>query len=220
MYSSQSGKTINPIIEVSYGDLFQKGTKITGNEPIFSLFSVAGVKYIITHNEDNYTLNEEKFKKLTTIAPFTIWEFQSYPRLFLTTDYEISKTVFDKELSNHVILEKDPHIGRNMECTSLQPKITDYSNNHISITTKTDCPALLYLSDTYYPGWKAYVDKNETEIFKSNYAFRSVVVPSGSHELTMDYDPLSFKVGFYTSLFTSIGIIITACTMYVKKTLS
>ena len=216
-YSMQSGKSINPVIEVSFGDLFNEETEITGTEPIFTFFNMMDVKYIITHEEDNYTFSGVKFKKLATIAPFTIWEFGSLSRAFLTTNYTIMGND-DKQISAELIkLEKDPMIKRDDVCSILDAKILQYSNNNISLVTNADCQALLYLSDTYYPGWKAYVDEQETEILRANYAFRAVVVPSGNHTITMSYDPLSFKIGYYISLVSIVGLITGEAITYVKK---
>lgn len=61
----------------------------------------------------------------------------------------------------------------------------------------------LYLSDSYYPGWKAYVDSKETKIYRANYAFRAVQLPKGDHIVEFVYDPLSRKVGLAISLITS-----------------
>ena len=33
----------------------------------------------------------------------------------------------------------------------------------------------LFMSDSFYPGWKAYVDGKEAEILRANYLFRAIV---------------------------------------------
>ena len=65
----------------------------------------------------------------------------------------------------------------------------------------------LYLSDTYYPGWKASVDGQETQLYKANYAFRAVKVAKGEHVVVFKYDPISRKIGAGISLLTLLTLI-------------
>ncbi len=66
---------------------------------------------------------------------------------------------------------------------------------------------MLFLSDNYYPGWKAYVDNKETKIYRANYTFRSIYLPSGNHSVAFKYNPLSFKIGSVVSLLSFIAIL-------------
>jgi uncharacterized membrane protein YfhO len=60
-------------------------------------------------------------------------------------------------------------------------------------------PCILVLSDAYYPGWKAKIDGETTEIFPAYYAFRGVLVPAGKHTVEYIYFPLSLKIGLLIS---------------------
>ena len=62
-------------------------------------------------------------------------------------------------------------------------------------------------SETYYPGWHAWVDGREVPVWKANYAFRGVIVPAGRHEVRMEYHPRSFQIGLTISIAT-LGITI------------
>ena len=88
----------------------------------------------------------------------------------------------------------------------------------------------LVLSDTYYPGWKAYIataenaDENAKrgsflwflrtsqrslrlqEILRANYNFRAVPVPKGEHIVTFVYEPESFRQGLAISI-VSLGLL-------------
>lgn len=89
-----------------------------------------------------------------------------------------------------LILEEEPGIKiGNM--VKGKAKIVSYTPNKIHIAVDTDAPALLFLSDNYYPGWKAYVNKKEAKIYRSNYSFRSIVVPKGKSDVVFEY---SFQV--------------------------
>lgn len=72
--------------------------------------------------------------------------------------------------------------------------VKDFSSD-IVVQTSCSRPSLLVLSDAYYPaGWKATVDGTETEIYKTNYVIRSVVVPAGAHTVEFTFGP----TGTYT----------------------
>ena len=59
---------------------------------------------------------------------------------------------------------------------------------------------ILVLSDTYYPGWRAFVDGVERPILRANHVFRAVVVPTGAREVVFSYEPDSFRYGLLVSV--------------------
>jgi hypothetical protein len=88
------------------------------------------------------------------------------------------------------------------------PLSPEYSPNAVQIEVVLDRDGYLVLSDTYYPGWRAYVDGEEREILRANYTFRAVPLESGQHTVFFKYDPLSFKMGLAISLATWGAIIL------------
>ena len=70
----------------------------------------------------------------------------------------------------------------------------------------------LFLSEAYYPGWKARIDGKEARIFSADYAFRAVFIPAGTHKLRLDYEPVSFRIGLYASFAAIIFIFIMCIT--------
>jgi hypothetical protein len=87
--------------------------------------------------------------------------------------------------------------------------ITEYKNEYIKIETETEGQHLLVLSEMYYPAcWKAYIDGQETEIIKTNYAFRSVVVPVGKHTVEFKYESDKFILGKNLSLASNVLVVL------------
>lgn len=63
-----------------------------------------------------------------------------------------------------------------------------------------DQPAILVVTDTWYPGWRAWVDDVESPVFRVNALFRGVAVPAGARRVEMRFVPSSFRFGAATSL--------------------
>jgi hypothetical protein len=70
---------------------------------------------------------------------------------------------------------------------------------------------LLFVSEIYYPvSWKAYIDGNETPIYKTNFAFRSVIVPKGKHTLEFRYSSPKYEQGKTLSLAANLLLLAAA----------
>ena len=79
-------------------------------------------------------------------------------------------------------------------------KVDVYQSRKILIKTRNSTTSLLVLSEVYYPaGWKAFIDGSETEIYRTNYILRSVVVPAGNHEVLFTFDPPMYNAGWVLS---------------------
>jgi hypothetical protein len=80
-----------------------------------------------------------------------------------------------------------------------------YSANRVVLQAVVQHDSMLFLSDTYYPGWRALVDGAETSIYRANHAFRAVYLPAGSHTVEFVYDPQTFRLGLGI---TTIGLVL------------
>jgi len=108
----------------------------------------------------------------------------------------------------HVIIEEElgtKNLSGPLDSDS-EVKITNYTPESVSISSNLLNNGFLVLSDTYYPGWKAFVDGRETKIYRADYILRGVYLAKGKHQVKFIYDPLSFKVGKYISLFTLLSL--------------
>ncbi|MBI2472842.1 MAG: YfhO family protein [Planctomycetes bacterium] len=95
-------------------------------------------------------------------------------------------------------------------------KKIDYSPNKINIDIELDNNGFLVLSDTYYPGWKAHIDDKETVIYKTDYILRSIFLEKGTHNVEFVYDPVSFKIGYITTLSTLFILFVFGILKYYK----
>jgi hypothetical protein len=108
------------------------------------------------------------------------------------------KTNFDDE----VIIEKGDSVSYDTCIPSKrQARVTviDEQPNWIKMSVNSPRAGWLVLSDLWYPGWKVEVDGQPTPIFRANYLFRAINVPSGVHTVIWRYSPESFWIGFMVS---------------------
>jgi uncharacterized membrane protein YfhO len=80
--------------------------------------------------------------------------------------------------------------------------IDTYRNNTIQLSVDTDRDGLLVVSDSYYPGWRAFVDHQPVPLFRTNYALRGIPVPRGAHRIELSFKPESFSHGLSVTLGT------------------
>lgn len=99
--------------------------------------------------------------------------------------------------------------GRGEGRSSVQ--FVKYEDNEVRLRVRTERAGLLVLSDTYYPGWKAYVDGEKVRIYPTDVALRSVFLEPGEHEVRFVFAPTSFKIGSLIS-----GLSLLALAAYVS----
>jgi len=87
-------------------------------------------------------------------------------------------------------------------------KIDSYDTDRILIQTDFSGPGFLVLSDQYYPGWKAYVDNRETDIYRVDGIVRGIKVPRGQHTIVFSYVPTLLYPAFLAG-----GICLLACVL-------
>lgn len=59
--------------------------------------------------------------------------------------------------------------------------ILDYEDNYVKINLHANATRLLVFTDIFSNIWRAYLDKQETRIYRVNYALRGVIIPEGDH---------------------------------------
>lgn len=88
------------------------------------------------------------------------------------------------------------------------------SLNELTFHVETDKPAVLYLSDTYFPGWHVSIDGREMPMLHANYNFRGVIVPKGVTTVKFWYLPMSVIVGAIISI---LSLLVAIMFMFRKR---
>lgn len=200
---------------------------------IFDLFSM---KYVVDKT-DNYRnslenqypgLFDSRYKEIWTDGIYKIYlNSKHVPRygLYFNVIQEADK---QKILARLLTQSFDPQKSVVVETNKKLPVASGSGTIRLSketelfqqYTTTASGSALLAVTDTHYPGWNAYIDNKPTAILRTNYAFRGVVVPAGTHVVEFKYEPESMKAGLYISLFSLalLGLYVTPIKLIRKRT--
>ncbi len=121
--------------------------------------------------------------------------------------------------SEVAFLEEKLPINIDSADSTVSAKVTKFENEYIEIEANASGNNLLFVSEVYYPkGWHAYIDGNKTETFKTNYAFRSVIVPKGKHKIEFKFTDNSFEFGKNLSIGSNIFMVfILGLALYLEK---
>lgn len=94
-------------------------------------------------------------------------------------------------------------------------RVTHLSDGRMEIETVSNAPAFLVTSDVFYPGWEATIDGAPAELFQTNYAFRGLRVPAGTHTVRFAFKPRSFDRGMLVS--AASLLLLGACVLWLKR---
>jgi len=172
-----------------------------------NIVNMLNVKYILAQGR----LPEERFELVNTDQTKRILTYRNpgaLPRAFFvqnavvaTTEHEVFRFLNSSEFNpaTTAILEKSLPQELHRADSSFA-EVRHFASGEVRIDTYTSSAALLVLSEVYYPaGWNAYIDGTPAEIFKTNYILRSVVVPSGRHEVVFRFEPELYDLGWSIS---------------------
>jgi hypothetical protein len=137
------------------------------------------------------------------------------------TPNEEIDAIAETDLARAAILNREfaQQVGNYQLPDSIVPKITleDYQPNKLcykfrGASTSQTANYLVVFSEIWTEkGWKMYVDGQERPILRANYILRAALIPSGEHEIVMEYAPMAYTVGntvaFASSLIMILGLI-------------
>jgi Bacterial membrane protein YfhO len=144
----------------------------------------------------------------TNVLPraFLVFQARTAPSIGASLDEMIHRS-FDARQEVVVAADTAPEIASRLPGfgVSAQPgsgvaHVGEYSSNLVRLHTSSDSNALLVVTDTYYPGWHAFVDGVEQPLVRGDLLFRVVPVAAGEHEVELRFEPCSVRLGLAISL--------------------
>jgi len=108
--------------------------------------------------------------------------------------------------------------GHRSELFSGSASIRFYEAGRLRIATESVGRAILVVGDGLYSGWRARVDGVEVPLMRANMLFMAVLLPSGTHEVTLSYEPAGFVAGVVVSIL-SFAVLLGGVLMLVARLL-
>lgn len=100
--------------------------------------------------------------------------------------------------------------GKELKNFSENKKISnvEFGINHIYAEVSSDEDSFVNFSQTYYPGWRAFVDGKEQEILTVNGVIMGIYVPQGKHIIRFAFQPFSVTLGMVISAVSFLILIV------------
>ncbi len=180
----------------------------------WNVVNMLNVKYLVS----NQPLNSPRIEQVAADANRKLYAYRNLhalPRAFFVKEYQVipdgvkrlqrlNQPDFDP--AQMAILEKEPSPKPETPDTA-SVDITTWEPEKIELKTFSNRPALLVLSESFYPpGWYAMLDgKEKLDIYKTDHHLRGVVIPAGNHQVGFYFHPGSYYAGLEISLLSLIA---------------
>lgn len=102
------------------------------------------------------------------------------------TSGEMASTQFKKDSLSHISLETTTPNKMIYKSQNAQDGFAVFSENY------------------YKEGWRAFIDHQETPIYRVNYTLRGIKIPKGIHQITFEFKPEIVEIGSKITLLSSI----------------
>ena len=202
-YDLESYRRYNETLRMYSGGLYGLANALPGWSPLHlyrhgefargypAFAALAGVEYAVRYSRDGGF----EVQRLPTALPRAYVVGQYY--LVTSSRAGLSYMARGFPMRREVVLEEAPVV-------SIGPggaaEIVRYEDEEVAVALTDSAGGILVLSDTYYPGWRAFVDGVERPILRANHVFRAVVIPAGAQEVVFSYEPNSFRYGLLVSV--------------------
>jgi hypothetical protein len=125
-----------------------------------------------------------------------------------TEEREWDGTVYIYEAadSRHAFLVDENFAGQVPPETPIGFDVTRFSPRVIELEGHASRPGILFVSELYYPGWRATVDGLRADVQELAGGFIGIRLAEGDHSVILHYDPVSFKLGFWVTFGTILAV--------------
>lgn len=144
------------------------------------------------------------------------------PRAFGVFNYEVAKSEDDViarlrlpsfNPGKTIFLAEDPNPPGWQPDTSILPIAAEVSDRQVeSYKTTITFPraGFLFLSENYYPNWRAFEGGRELKVYQADVTFRAVFLPAGSHTVEWRYIPTLYKKARAVTYLSALIVLLAA----------
>lgn len=180
----------------------------------FRIMDLLGIKYVLSRSDNpqnDSTFPKPRFSMLwQNLDGWIVYEnTMASPRFFLTdairyfrNDKDFEQQLFQPDFDpKRMVLLEDSLKEKIRVAPTVNKSVVliSYAPTTVQIRTESDQNQLLYLSDAFDPNWRVYIDGEKSEIYKANYTFRAVPIPSGKRTVIFNYEPKFLLVGYFSA---------------------
>jgi len=186
------------------------------------LLNLLNVKYVLTQQ----ALNDPQFEQVYAGPDGRVYRNRDVlPRAFVVSEVlaEPSAQAQLQVLSSGIDLSTTAVVDRSPNNQSFTPtpqppsfegregQVTSYSGRKVMV--QATGPGLLVLTDNNFPGWKATVDGQPSDVVTADYTFRGVALPAGEHQVEFTFSPSSIIIGGLLSALSLalVALALVAC---------
>ena len=206
-------------------NVYNNFLKNTNNASTLALMGMLNVKYFLTTQSINYPglieIKQARMKSGRGNIPVSLYRLENYQkRAWFARNIEVYPEIdfpWEKIKSQSYDPQKVAFVSQNdisINTTFSMGEINSINNSlhKLEIETESDSTSFLIVSEVFYPlRWKATIDGEQIEYYKTNGVIRGLIIPKGRHKIVFNYDRSSFNKGVLISLssfFITIGMII------------
>ncbi|MBI4244676.1 MAG: YfhO family protein [Planctomycetes bacterium] len=166
---------------------------------------LGGIRYLYSDME-----LPQKYKLLADLGRAKIYELPDTLPLVYLLPWSINVESSHSEILKQAQQLKD-------RCTLDITKIP----NGYEAEVKADLNSVVVLGETFYPGWRVWIDQEEKDVFKIGGGFIGAKLPQGSHKVRFEFRPQKFYATLYISGSFWLALIvyfIVVVSLHFKKT--
>jgi hypothetical protein len=171
---------------------------VSGNLVLMDLLNV---KYEISYTGKSIGLRDTCLPRAFIVPSAEVMAKEEILGRLTSSDFHPRATVLIEEKA------KGPEGFVEGPSAQARVHVIDYAPDSILLRTESTSPSYLFLSEIFYPGWKAFVDDQPETILRGNYLFRVIRLPAGRHQVRFLFDPLTIKLGTGVSAVAALAVL-------------
>lgn len=200
------------------------------NQP--ELFSILGVKYILSQDELTYPWCSEN-ARFGNVIVYENTGFNGFGRLFnkaiTQSEYEENHAEGKEDILDSTIILPDNLFDNSSSTRKLNKESSEDLDNigaislekqddgHYVGTVQAATNAIAMIPILRDNGWTVWLDNIEIETFDSDYAFIGFTVDEGGHTIELKYSPYGFELGLTLSI-SGVALLLISCFIIFRTT--
>ena len=180
-------------------------TALMEDFPSLPVMSMLNTKYIILGGDSAPIMNPQAMGQAWFVDN-AVFAASAEEEIGLLDDIDLSTTAVFGPGSG---ADEAGIPARNPEAIDIQNDViymTSYAPNELHYHYEASSDRLAVFSEIFYPSdWKMTIDGQETgpEIWRADWTLRSAVLPAGSHDIKMRFEPRSYSLSSNISMASS-----------------